>query len=74
MTGIDRIIRDRKTRLWIYGITTAALYLLGTYGVLTGEQIASWALLAGAVTNLAAVNVPAPVTPPDVYTAEHAGE
>ena len=74
MIGIDRIIRDRKTRLWIYGITTAALYLLGTYGILSGEQIASWALLAGAVTNLAAVNVPSPVDAPDAYPAEHAGE
>lgn len=48
-----------NVRRWIYGITSAVLYLLGTYKVLTGEQVAAWLIVAGAVTNLAAVNVPA---------------
>lgn len=40
-------------RKWAYGVTTAALVVLGTYGILTGDQAAAWDLLAAAVTGMA---------------------
>lgn len=50
------IITRPEVRKWIYGIATAALAVLGVYGLVTGAQIAAWAGLAAAVTGLATVN------------------
>lgn len=50
------IIARPEVRKWIYGIATAALAVLGVYGLVTGAQIAAWAGLAAAVTGLATVN------------------
>lgn len=52
------IITRPEVRRWIYGIATAALAVLGVYGIVTGEQIAAWSLLASAITGLAATNTP----------------
>ena len=52
------IITNPAVRRWIYGIATAALAVLGVYGIVTGEQITAWSGLAMAVTGLAAVNTP----------------
>lgn len=46
-------------RKYVYRITTAALALLGVYGIVDGQQIAAWAVLAAAVTGLADANTPA---------------
>ena len=53
------IITNPAVRRWIYGIATAALAVLGVYGIVTGEQIAAWSLLASAITGLATANTPA---------------
>ena len=52
------IITRPEVRKWIYGIATAALAVLGVYGIVTGEQITAWSVLASAITGLAAVNTP----------------
>ena len=52
------IITRPEVRRWIYGIATAALAVLGVYGIGTGEQIAAWSLLASAITGLATANTP----------------
>ena len=53
------IITNPDVRRWIYGIATAALAVLGVYGIVTGEQITAWSGLASAITGLATVNTPA---------------
>ena len=53
------IITNPDIRRWIYGIATAALAVLGVYGLVTGEQIAAWSLLASAITGLATANTSA---------------
>ena len=53
------IITRPEVRKWIYGIATAALAVLGVYGIVTGEQIAAWSLLASGITGLATANTPA---------------
>ena len=53
------IITRPEVRKWIYGIATAALAVLGVYGIVTGEQITAWSGLASAITGLAAANTPA---------------
>ena len=53
------IITHPDIRRWIYGIATAALAVLGVYGIVTGEQIAAWSLLASAITGLATANTSA---------------
>ena len=53
------IITRPEVRKWIYGIATAALAVLGVYGIVTGEQIAAWSGLASAITGLALANTPA---------------
>lgn len=53
------IITRPEVRKWIYGIATAALAVLGVYGIVTGEQIAAWSLLASAITGLATANTSA---------------
>lgn len=53
------IITNPDIRRWIYGIATAALVVLGVYGIVTGEQIAAWSLLASAITGLATANTSA---------------
>lgn len=53
------IIANPDIRRWIYGIATAALAVLGVYGIVTGEQIAAWSLLASAITGLATANTSA---------------
>lgn len=51
-----------KRRKWAYRSAWAGLGVLGTYGVLTGEQIAAWALLAAALLGMADRNTD-PTTP-----------
>ncbi|WP_454921406.1 phage holin [Actinomyces naeslundii] len=53
------IITNPAVRKWIYGIASAALAVLGVYGIVSGEQITAWSGLASAITGLAAVNTPA---------------
>ena len=53
------IITNPAVRRWIYGIATAALAVLGVYGIVTGEQITAWSGLASAITGLATINTPA---------------
>ena len=50
------IITNPAVRKWIYGIATAALTVLGVYGIVTGAQITAWSGLASAITGLAAIN------------------
>lgn len=52
------IITNPDVRKWIYGIATAGLAVLGVYGIVTGEQITAWSLLASAITGLATANTP----------------
>lgn len=56
------ILTRPTVRRWLYGIATAALVLLGTYGLLDGQQIAAWTGLAAAITGLAWANTPTPTT------------
>lgn len=53
------IITNPDVRRWIYGIATAALAVIGVYGIVTGEQITAWSGLASAITGLATINTPA---------------
>ena len=53
------IITNPAVRKWIYGIATAALAVLGVYGIVSGEQITAWSGLASAITGLAVINTPA---------------
>lgn len=48
----EKIATPRR-RKWAYGVTTAALMVAGTYGVVTGEQLAAWLYLVAAVTGMA---------------------
>lgn len=50
------IITSPAVRKWIYGIATAALAVLGIYGIVSGEQITAWSGLASAITGLATLN------------------
>lgn len=50
------IIHSPAVRRWIYSIATAALAVLGVYGIVDGEQITAWSGLAAAITGLAAIN------------------
>lgn len=45
-----------KRRKWVYSVATAALTVLGVYGIVTLDQAAAWGVLAAAVTGMAAVN------------------
>lgn len=54
----NRLIASPSVRRWLYSITTAALAVLGVYGLVTAEQAAAWAGLAAAVTAVAAANTP----------------
>lgn len=49
-----------SVRRWLYAIATAALAVLGVYGVLDGQQLAAWSGLAAAITGLAYVNTNEP--------------
>ena len=40
-------------RCWIYRVTWAIGALLGVYGVLNGDQLAAWLLVAAAVLGIA---------------------
>ena len=49
-------------RKWAYKVSWATLALFGTYGLLSGEQLTAWALLAAAVLGMADRNTD-PSTP-----------
>ena len=51
-------------RRWAYGVTGAGLALAGVYGILDGEQIAAWGLLAAAALGVAAGNTRRPADGP----------
>jgi len=57
MDKLNKVLAP-PVRRWLYGVSTAALVVLGTYGVVDGEQAASWGLLAAAVTGMAFANTP----------------
>lgn len=42
-----------RRRKYLYKVSWSLLALLGVYGVLTGQQIAAWALLAAAILGIA---------------------
>lgn len=46
------VIKDQKTRQWIYGIAAAVLVLLGGYGIFTAEEQQNILALVTAVLNL----------------------
>lgn len=52
MDRIEQLLTPARRR-WLYRITWATLTILGVYGLLTGEQIAAWAILAAAVLGIA---------------------
>ncbi len=68
---MDRVIKSRSFRRWLYGVATAALLVLLTYGVIDGNQAAVWGGLAAAITGLASVNVPAKT---EAVGPQHAAE
>lgn len=60
---LDRIIKDRKKRKYIYGIVLAVLPLLVAYGILDDGTAGTVALIAAAVlgvgeSGLALANTP----------------
>jgi len=55
---IDRIVKSRRLRRWMYGIATAALGVLLVYGVIDRNGAAALGGLAAAITGLAGLNVP----------------
>ncbi len=55
---IDRIVKNRRARRYIYILTTAALAVLLGYGIIDGNQVAVFTGLAAAITGLAGLNVP----------------
>lgn len=42
-----------KRRKYAYRVAWALLSLLGVYGILNGEQIAAWAIMAAALLGMA---------------------
>lgn len=52
MDRLEQLLTPHRRR-WLYRISWATLALLGIYGLLTGEQIAAWAILAAAVLGIA---------------------
>ena len=52
-----------QVRRWAYGVATAALVVLGVYGVVDGNQAAAWGGLAAAVTGMATALTPSPEGP-----------
>lgn len=49
-----------RVRRWLYGVTTAALAVLGVYGLIDSQQLAAWSGLAAAITGLAFINTTEP--------------
>ena len=61
--NLGRIIRNPKTRLYVYGIAGAAAPLLVAYGIVSEQDAALWLSLAGSILatgglGIAAANVP----------------
>ena len=56
----QRLNPPLSVRRWAYGVSAAALAVLGTYGVLNGEQIAAWGVAAAALFGVAAGNARTP--------------
>ena len=61
--NLGRVIRNPKTRLYLYGIAGAAAPLLVAYGIASEQEIALWLSLAGSILatgglTVAAANVP----------------
>lgn len=71
LSRLERIATPRR-RKWAYGVTTAALAVAGTYGVLTGDQLAAWLLLVAAVTGMATGKTD--TTTPSGMPADEGGE
>jgi O-antigen ligase len=42
-----------RRRRWAYGVTTAAVAILATYGLITGDQAAAWLYLVASVLGMA---------------------
>lgn len=51
------IILNPKFRIWAYSVCAAILVVLGTYGIVNGNQIDAFLFLASAVFGLAIGNV-----------------
>lgn len=50
-------ILNPKFRIWAYGVCSAVLVILGVYGIVNGDQIDAFLLLASAVFGVAIGNV-----------------
>ena len=46
-----------ETRAWIYDVSVAGFGVLGVYGIMDGQTIAAYSILAAAVCGLARGNV-----------------
>ena len=46
-----------ETRAWIYDVCVAGFGVLGVYGIMDGQSIAAYSILAAAVCGLARGNV-----------------
>ena len=46
-----------ETRAWIYGVCVAVFGVLGVYGIMDGQTIAAYSILAAAVCGMARGNV-----------------
>lgn len=51
------ILKQRRTRLYIYTVSLAVFSVGVVYGIIDNAQLAAWSGLALAVTGLAANNV-----------------
>lgn len=49
---------SRKGRIWLYSTGLAAIGLLTTYGILSGDAAAAWSALLAPLFGLAIANVP----------------
>lgn len=61
MDRLEQLLTPHRRR-WLYRISWATLALLGIYGLLDGQQIAAWALLASAILGVADAHTD-PTTP-----------
>ena len=53
MIGRLEAFATPRRRKWLYRVAWSVLALAGVYGVLTGEQLAAWLVVAAAVLGVA---------------------
>lgn len=59
-----------KVRLWAYGVTAALLAVAAVYGLVSGDEVQAWLVVASAVLGVAMRHVP----PQDGELVEPGGE